>query len=66
LFSEAPVPQPASIGDEPAVEVAHPPSERLDSSSATAASAVTFPSFDINAQHVFRGQSFDAASIGQL
>jgi hypothetical protein len=33
----------------------HPPSERLDSSSAAATSAVTFPSFDINAQHVLKG-----------
>src|SRR5271156_929191 len=41
----------ASIGDEPAVEVAHPPSERPDSSSAAAANGVVLPSFDINTQH---------------
>jgi hypothetical protein len=45
LLSEAPVPQ-TSINDEPAVEVAHPPSERLDSSSAAAANAVIFRLFD--------------------
>jgi hypothetical protein len=33
----------------------HPPSERLDSSSAAATGAVTFPYFDINAQHALRG-----------
>jgi len=36
----------ASITDEPAVEVTHPPSERLDSSSATVANADIFRSFD--------------------
>jgi hypothetical protein len=36
----------ASISDEPA-DVAHPPSEKLDSTSAAAANAVIFVSFDI-------------------
>jgi hypothetical protein len=35
----------------------HPPSERLDSSSAAATSAVTLPSFDINAQRALRGDN---------
>src|SRR5450631_443853 len=57
----------ASISDEPAVEVVHPPSERLDSSSAPATSAVTFLSFDINAQHAPRGkQSLYTASIAPI
>jgi hypothetical protein len=45
----------AAISDEPAVEVMQPSSERLDSSSAAATSAVTFPSFDINARRALRG-----------
>ena len=35
----------------------HPPSERLDSSSAAATSAVNFPSFDIYAQRALRGDN---------
>ena len=62
LFVEGPT---SDDSDEPAVEVVHPPSEGLDSSSAAATSAVTFSSFDINAQHYSGGQSLYAASIAR-